>query len=60
MEGLAQVDFAEDGTTRDILDIVTDMGEGVVVQDGPFIELAIISNDSEAFTLFFMDKVNWT
>ena len=48
MKGFPQVNLAKDGTASDVLDIVTDVWEGVVVQDGPVIELSVVPDDSEA------------
>ena len=48
MKGFPEINLGKDGTASDVLDVVSDMGEGVVIQDGPVVELSVIPNDPEA------------
>ena len=58
MKRLLEVNLAEDCAARDVLNIIPDMRERVMIKDGPFIELSVISNNSKS-SRGLGDKMYW-
>jgi hypothetical protein len=50
-----QVDFGEDGTTEELVGIVTDMMDGVAVGDGPGVQRSVVAPRTPIVVLFGHD-----
>ena len=56
VKGFLEIHLAEDLASSDVVDIVSDVWEGVDIQDSSLIDSPVIANDSES-PIFFSNKV---